>query len=125
MAILRVLLQPVCFLLIRSNLYYCPPENGKSQAYVTLVHACLEYACSVWDPHTQKHCQDIEGVQRQARQICKKKKCYEREPGTVKNLLCPVVGTPVSANHPGLNFNPSFFFFLSKALSPDNFLYSF
>ena len=55
----------------------------------------------------------------------KKKKCYEREPGTVKNLLCPVVRTPVSANHPGLNFNPSFFFFLSKALSPDNFLYSF
>ena len=54
-----------------------------------------------------------------------KKKCYEREPGTVKNLLCPVVRTPVSANHAGLNFNPSFFSFLSKALSPDNFLYSF
>ena len=54
----------------------------------------------------------------------KKKKCYEREPGTVNNLLCPVVRTPVSAN-PGLNFNPGFFFFLSKALSPDNFLYSF
>ena len=54
----------------------------------------------------------------------KKKKCYEREPGTVINLLCPVVRTPVSAN-PGLNFNPSFFFFLSKTLSPDNFLYSF
>ena len=28
----------------------------------------------------------------------------------------PVVRTPVSAN-PGLNFNPGFFFFLSKALS--------
>ena len=53
-----------------------------------------------------------------------KKNCYEREPGTVNNLLCPVVRTPVSAN-PGLNFNPGFFFFLSKALSPDNFLYSF
>ena len=72
MAILRVLLQPVCFLLIRSNLYYCPPENGKSQAYVTLVHACLEYACSVWDPHTQKHCQHIEGVQRQTARFVKK-----------------------------------------------------
>ena len=54
----------------------------------------------------------------------KKKKCYEREPGTVINLLCPVVRTPVSTN-PELNFNPSFFFFLSKVLSPDNFLYSF
>ena len=29
--------------------------------------------------------------------------------------LGPVVRTPVSAN-PGLNFNPGFFFFLSKAL---------
>ena len=28
----------------------------------------------------------------------------------------PVVRTPVNAN-PGLNFNPGFFFFLSKALS--------
>ena len=43
-----------------------------------------------------------------------KQNCYEREPGTVTNLLCPVVRTPVSAN-PGLNFNPGFFFFLSKA----------
>ena len=31
-------------------------------------------------------------------------------------LQGPVVRTPVSAN-PGLNFNPGFFFFLSKALS--------
>ena len=38
--------------------------------------------------------------------------------------LCPIVRTPVRA-YPGLNFNPGFFFFLSKALSPDNFLYSF
>ena len=83
------------------------------QAYVTLVRPCLEYACSVWDPHTQMHCQDIEGVQRQAARFVKQN-CYEREPGTVTNLLCPVVRTPVSAN-PGLNFNPGFFFFLSKA----------
>ena len=125
MAILRVLLQPVCFLFIRNNLYSCPPENIKIQAYVTLVRPCLEYTSSVWNPQTQKHCQDIEGVQRQAaRSICKKKKCYQREPGTVINLLCPVVRTPVSTN-PELNFNPSFFFFLSKVLSPDNFLYSF
>ena len=33
-----------------------------------------------------------------------------------RNLQCPVVRTPVSAN-PGLNFNLGFFFFLSKAFS--------
>ena len=40
---------------IRRNLYSCT-ESVKSQAYLTLVRPCLEYACyacSVWDPHTQ------------------------------------------------------------------------
>ena len=38
--------------------------------------------------------------------------------------LGPVVGTPVSTN-PGLNFNPGFLIFLSKALSRIIFLFSF
>ena len=59
--------------LIRRNLYSCP-ESVKSQAYLTLVRPCLEYACSVWDPHTQKHCHDIEGVQRRAARFVKN--CY-------------------------------------------------
>ena len=47
--------------------------------------------------------------------------CHTSEIST-NNLVCshyrqgPVVRTPVSAN-PGLNFNPGFVFFLSKALS--------
>ena len=58
---------------IRRNLYSCP-ESVKSQAYLTLVCPCLEYACSVWDPHTQKHCHDIERVQRCAVRFVKN--CY-------------------------------------------------
>ena len=69
---------------ITRNLYSCP-MNVKSQAYLTLVRPCLEYACSVWDPHTQNHCHDIEGVQRRAARFVKN--CHEREPGTVTNLL--------------------------------------
>ena len=69
---------------IRRNLYSCP-ENVKSQANLTLVRPCLEYAFSVWDPHTQKHCHDIEGVKRRAVRFVKS--CYEREPGTVTSLL--------------------------------------
>jgi len=38
---------------IRRNLYFCP-ESVKIEAYFTLVRPCLEYACSVWDLHTQK-----------------------------------------------------------------------
>jgi len=44
--------------------------------------------------------------------------CFE------SGILGQVVRTRVSANL-GLNFNPGFFFFLSKALSLDNFLYFF
>ena len=66
------------------NLYSCP-ESVKSQAYLTLVRPCLEYACSVWDPHTQKHCHDIEGVQRRDARFVKN--CLVRESDTVTNLL--------------------------------------
>jgi hypothetical protein len=40
--------------------------NIKSQAYLSLVCPKLEYACSVWDPHTAEHCNKIEMVQRWA-----------------------------------------------------------
>ena len=69
---------------IRRNLHSCS-ESVKSHAYLTLVRHCLKYACSVWGPHTQKHCQDIKGVQRRAARFVKN--CYEREPGRVTNLL--------------------------------------
>ena len=69
---------------IRRYLYSCP-ESVKSQAYLTLVCPCLEYACSVWDPHTQKHCHDIERVQRCAARFVKN--CHVREPGTGTNLM--------------------------------------
>ena len=65
---------------IGRNLYSCP-ESVKRQAYFTLVRPCLEYACSVWDPHTLKHCQFIEGAARFM------KNCYVQDPGTVTNCL--------------------------------------
>ena len=45
-------------------------------------------------------------------------------PALNNSVLGPVVRTPVSAT-PGLNFNPGFFFLLSKSTLLDNFLYSF
>jgi hypothetical protein len=38
----------------------------RSQAYLSLFRPKLEYACSVWNPHTVEHCNTIEMVQRRA-----------------------------------------------------------
>ena len=38
----------------------------KTVAYNTLVRPTLEYACTVWDPYTQKNVNKIEMVQRRA-----------------------------------------------------------
>ena len=69
---------------LRRNLYNCP-EQIKTQAYYSLVRPHLEYACSVWDPHTQKNIQSIEKDQRRAARFVKK--CNQRTPGTITSLL--------------------------------------
>ena len=69
---------------IQRNLGGCM-EDIKSRAYTTLVRPHLEYGSCVWDPHTQKHISDIEGVQRRAARFVKS--CHKREPGTVTQLL--------------------------------------
>ena len=69
---------------LRRNLRKCP-ESVKNQAYTTLIRPCLEYCSSVWDPHTQKHVKDIEGIQHRAARFVKG--CYVHTPGTVTKLL--------------------------------------
>ena len=50
---------------LKRNLYSCPPKV-KEQCYKTLVRPQLEYASSVWDPHTKKDSNKIEAVQNRA-----------------------------------------------------------
>ena len=69
---------------LRRNLYNFP-EQIKTQAYYSLVRPNLEYACSVWDPHTQKNIQSIEKVQPRAARFAKK--CNQRTPGTITMLV--------------------------------------
>ena len=40
--------------------------STKDQAYKALVRPQLEYACEVWDPHTDKNIQSLEKIQRRA-----------------------------------------------------------
>ena len=61
---------------LRRNLNNCP-EQIKTQVYYSLVRPQLEYACSVWDPHThKKNIQSIEKVQRRAAHFVKKQSVH-------------------------------------------------
>ena len=42
------------------------PRKTKEQCYFTLVRPIMEYACTVWDPHTSSNIKKLEAVQRRA-----------------------------------------------------------
>ena len=47
---------------IQRNLQHCP-RSTKATCYTTLVRPLVEYACTVWDPHTANNIQKLEAVQ--------------------------------------------------------------
>ena len=51
--------------LLRRNLRI-PSQTIKTHAYQSLVRPHLEYASTVWDPHTQKNIHKLDMVQRRA-----------------------------------------------------------
>ena len=70
---------------LRRNLRSCP-THAKAQAYSTLVRPVLEYASTVWDPHSQALTRQIEHVQRQAARFATGN-YYSRDPGCVTSML--------------------------------------
>jgi hypothetical protein len=48
---------------LRRNIRNCP-QRAKIQAYNTFVRPSLEYASTVWDPHTQANINKVESIQR-------------------------------------------------------------
>lgn len=51
--------------ILRHKLKQAPPET-KLHAYTSLIRPKLEYACTVWDPHTNHNTNALEMVQRKA-----------------------------------------------------------
>jgi hypothetical protein len=47
---------------LRRNIQNCP-QRAKTQAYNTFVRPSLEYASTVWDPHTQANINKVESIQ--------------------------------------------------------------
>ncbi len=76
---------------IRRNLKHSG-KNLKEQAYISLVRPVLEYASIVWDPHTQKDIDRIEGVQRRAaRFVCND---YSRH-SSISQMMTELRWTPL------------------------------
>ena len=69
---------------IRRNLRDCT-KPVKAAAYTTIVRPTLEYACTVWDPTTQKHIKNIEQVQKRAARFAHNN-YTDRTPGCVTNM---------------------------------------
>ena len=59
-------------------------KSSKEQAYKMLVHPKIEYAAAVWDPHTAKHINNIDKIQRRAtRLVCNN----HRQTSSVSEML--------------------------------------
>ena len=56
---------------LHRNLYQCPPTI-KCNMYKAMVRPIMEYASSVWDPHTCVNINQLEAVQRSATRMCYK-----------------------------------------------------
>ena len=69
---------------LRRNLWRCPVAV-KQKMYFTLVRPLLEYASSVWDPHTTSDIHKIEMVQHRAARFVIGN--YSKTSGTVTNIL--------------------------------------
>jgi hypothetical protein len=50
---------------VQRNLPYCP-RSIKATCYTTLVRPLVEYACTIWDPHTAQNIRKLEAVQRRS-----------------------------------------------------------
>ena len=72
--------------MIRRNLSGCTKEI-KLHAYKSLVRPQLEYASSVWDPHTAKHTHKLEMVQRRAARFVSADYRYKSSPSAMIHSL--------------------------------------
>ena len=69
---------------LRRNLKISSTEI-KERVYKALVRPHLEYACTVWDPHTDKNVTKIESVQRRAARFVTNR---FRNTSSVSDILC-------------------------------------
>ena len=75
--------------IVRKNLRV-NSKLSKEQAYKMLVHPKMDYAAAVWDPHTAKHINNLEKIQRRAtKMVCNDHQQASSFSGMLKILNWP------------------------------------
>jgi hypothetical protein len=77
-----------------SRNFYHSTRKVKTQLYLSLVRPLLEYACSAWDPYTQRNIKQLEKVQRRAARFIYRD--YSRESSVssmIDDLNLPLLST--------------------------------
>ena len=69
---------------VKRNLRHCSCYT-RERAYFALVRPQVEYACSLWDPHTSLDIHKLEMIQRKSARFVKNN--YIREEGVVTGLM--------------------------------------
>ena len=77
---------------LKRHLYSCP-KNIKEQCYFACVRSKVEYACSVWDPHSIEDINNIEKIQRRAARFVSNSYDYKTN---CNHLLKDLDWTPLS-----------------------------
>ena len=71
---------------LHRNLKNCPPFI-KNSCYKTLIVPILEYACTIWDPHTLKDINKIEKIQRRTARFVKNSFSWSTSVSSLINSL--------------------------------------
>ena len=69
-------------------------KSSKEQAYKKLVHPIIEYAAAVWNPHTAKHINNIEKIQRRATRVV----CNDHQQASSVSEMLKILNWPSLQN---------------------------
>ena len=70
---------------LKRNLRGCR-TTARARAYETIVRPTLEYAASIWDPHTIRQVTQLEKVQRRAARFATRN-YWDPQPGSVTSMV--------------------------------------
>ena len=76
---------------LQRNLYNCP-ISIKTNCYKSMIKPIVEYACTIWAPHTQKDIAAIESIQRRAaRFVCNNYSSFTSVNALLSYLQWPIL----------------------------------